>query len=307
MDHSLFLKDKGIYLSGNNYYYHSDKSKVTNTHEIVRLKSIKVPPSWNSIWYASNKKCHIQAYGIDSSGKKQYILNINWINSKKCEKFSRMKLFNKKIIHFKKLINRFTLDLTKENIIKVLLSLMLDTHIRVGNEIYSKNNKTYGLTTLLKKHLKVNDYYSFEFVGKSGIKHNIKINTRYNQILSLLLKNRNPQDNLFYYHQDNSKININSDDLNDYIKSNLGKEFTCKDFRTYSANILFIETFLKNSKGNDNIKKIIQKSIEEAALKLGHSKGISKKSYISDSLINYCLDSFDSAVKLSPLELFDKV
>ena len=85
-----------------------------------------------------------------------------------------MKLFSKKIIHFKKLINKFTLDFTKENIIKVLLSLMLDTHIRVGNEIYSRTNKTYGLTTFRKKHLveKEHEYY-FIFVGKSKIQHTI--------------------------------------------------------------------------------------------------------------------------------------
>ena len=71
MDHKVYLKDPGIYKNNNKYFFHKNKKEVTNSVELERLNSIKVPPAWISVWYASNKKCHIQVHGIDSSGKKQ--------------------------------------------------------------------------------------------------------------------------------------------------------------------------------------------------------------------------------------------
>ena len=100
---------------------------------------------------------------------------------------------------------------------------------------------------------------------------------------------------------------ITSDDLYNFLKDNMGKDYTCKDFRTYSANVLFIKYFLKNSKGKFNVKKIILKSIDETAYQLGHTRSISRKSYISNNLIDYCLDSFESAASCSAKELLCKV
>ena len=318
MDYSLFLRDPGIYTLNGKYYNLKTKKKITDEKIINRLNSIKVPPAWKNVWYAYYKKCHIQVHGIDQSGKKQYILNEAHITNKKYEKFHRMKELVKKINSFKKLIsiNNYT-DLSKENIIKLLFNLLLETHIRVGNEVYSKNNKTYGLTTLRKRHLicsnnssNNNEEYFFNFVGKSKIEHSIRIPEKYYPlIIKLRNGNNSKNNNFFWYLSKGNKINISSDILNEYIKKNMGEQFTCKDLRTYSANVLFIEYFLKNvNSKNDNSKnKIILESIKQSAEKLGHSKGICKKSYISDSLLNYCLDSFDSAKLESKDSLLNKL
>ena len=143
--------------------------------------NLRVPPSWVDVKYYKNS--HIKATGIDSKGKKQYILDEEYILNQNTEKFNRLKLFVRKIDSFKKKIgfnDTISLSLDKENIIKLLFNLLLDTHIRVGNEIYSKNNKTYGLTTLRKRHLILkNEKYYFRFTGKSNIKHCILVPERY--------------------------------------------------------------------------------------------------------------------------------
>ena len=296
MNHSIFLKDPGIYKKNTNYYYHLNNKKVTDTTKLEFLKNIYVPPAWDKLWYASNKNCHIHVHGIDSSGKRQYILNPAWIQSKKYEKFKRMILFTKKIpLFFKKIkINYSRPSTDKEYIIKLLFNLLLDTHIRVGNEIYSRTNKTYGLTTLRKKHLveKEHEYY-FIFVGKSKIQHTIKIPSKYYTFLSTISLPLNNSDHLF---RDNSGELITSESLNEYLKENMGPSFTCKDFRTYSANVLFIESFKKLSKNTKlKPKEVVLKSIIHSSNLLGNSKNICKKSYISDTLLNYCTDSFTSA------------
>ena len=105
MDHKLYLSDPGIYKKGV-HFYHNGSNKLVNDLKILhRLSSFKVPPAWNNVWYASNKKCHIQVHGTDQSGKKQYILSQKWINNAKYAKFQRMKSFMKDLSSFKRKIN----------------------------------------------------------------------------------------------------------------------------------------------------------------------------------------------------------
>jgi len=303
MDHKKYLSDPGIFKKGNKFYYNKNKKEVTDLLNLNRLTKFRVPPAWKNVWYASSKKCHIQVYGIDSAGKKQYILSEDWVNNSKYNKFNRMKCFIKDLNSFKRKI-KMDNTLTRSNIIHLLFNLLIDTHIRVGNEIYADQNKTYGLTTLRQKHLiKSNGNYYFSFVGKSKIKHDIEIPNVYNTIINkLVTSNKNKP--LFYY--DNFKI-ISSEELNEYLKDNMGKDYTCKDFRTYSANILFIKAFLKNCKsGLAPVKKTILKSIDDSAELLGHTRTISRKSYISNNLIDYCTDNYSDAVRSTLSELLTK-
>lgn len=284
MDHKLYLSDPGIYKKGV-HFYHNGSNKLVNDLKILhRLSSFKVPPAWNNVWYASNKKCHIQVHGTDQSGKKQYILSSSWVNNAKFEKYTRMKKFIRNLPAFKrhvKLAKNENFN-SKESLMKLLFNLLIDTHIRVGNEIYAQSNKTYGLTTLRQKHF---DGSSFVFTGKSKIKHSISIPEEYIVYLKKLVLSDKSKF-LFWYGNNQT---IDSEELNIYLKENMGQDYTCKDFRTYSANILFIKAFLKNIKKGNNVKKIILKSIDSAAEFLGHSRNISRKSYISDNLLNYCL------------------
>uniref|UniRef100_A0A6C0I831 DNA topoisomerase n=1 Tax=viral metagenome TaxID=1070528 RepID=A0A6C0I831_9ZZZZ len=292
-----------MYKSQNKFYYHRNNQLVTDNKILSRINSIRVPPAWVNVWYSCNKNDHIQVYGYDTSGKKQYILSPDWILNSNNQKFNKMKYFFKDLVSFKKKIKLNDFELNKQNLINLLFNLLLDTHIRVGNEKYAEQNNTYGLTTLLQKHLKVDDNnYYISFLGKSKIKHLIKIPEEYNQIITKL-KLRDPYKKLFHYS--NGKT-ISAEQLNDYLKEHMG-DYTCKDFRTYSANTLFIKFFLKNCKKQNNVKKILIKSIDQSAELLGHSRSISKKSYISNHLLDYCVNQFESACVATTAELVSKI
>jgi DNA topoisomerase-1 len=303
MNHSIYLKDPGIYKKNNIFYYHADNKKVTERETLTRLQSFRVPPAWQNVWYSSNKKCHVQVHGTDQSGKKQYILSETWITNARYKKYNRMKLFMKDIVSFKKKIKLTNCDITYENVTRLLFNLLMDTHIRVGNEKYAVHNKSYGLTTLRQKHFLNN---TFVFTGKSGIPHSVSVPDVYVPFLRKL-KNGDGKSPLFWYPDGSNIKTISSEELNDYIKENMGKDYTCKDFRTYSANVVFIKAFLKNSKKNFTVKQVILKSIDDSARELGHSRSISRKSYISNNLLDYCLDSFESASKDSPGGLLSRV
>ena len=304
MNHTSYLRDPGIYKQNNIFYYKKKDQLVTDPKILERVNSFVVPPAWKNVWYASSSRCHIQVHGIDTGGKKQYILSQKWINNAKYSKFQRMKTFMKDIASFKRKIKLKGVVLTRETLIHLLFNLLMDLHIRVGNEIYVPNS--YGLTTLRQKHLKlVNGRYQFEFIGKSGIEHTISIPVEYNVWFDRL-RGGSQNKHLFLFQG----TPIQSEDLNEYLKRYMGKEYTCKDFRTYSANVLFIHSFLKNSKKvvkSTQIKKCVLSSIDESAKLLGHTRTISRKSYISNTLLDYCLDSFGKASKLSESELLELV
>jgi DNA topoisomerase-1 len=306
MNHSIYLKDPGIYKKLNVFYNHSDNKRVTDQSTLIRLEKFRVPPAWEKVWYSSNKKCHVQVHGIDQSGKKQYILSEEWVKNARYEKYNRMKSFMKDLVNFKKKIKLSNLETSYENILKLLFNLLIDTHIRVGNEKYVGSNGTYGLTTLRQKHF-VGD--SFVFTGKSGVCHTISVSDEYLPFLRKLKLTSSGSGNkpLFWYLGDGTAVKtISSEELNEYLKKQMGKDYTCKDFRTYSANVLFIKAFLKNSKLLNSVKKIILKSIDDSAKELGHSRNISRKSYISNNLLDYCVDSFESAVRESPSSLLSR-
>jgi DNA topoisomerase-1 len=300
MNHSSYLRDPGIYKQNGVFYYTKKNKIVTDPKTLERVNSFVVPPAWKNVWYASSSRCHIQVHGIDTGGKKQYILSQKWINNAKYSKFQRMKTFMKDLGSFKRKIKLKSVVLNKETLTHLLFHLLLDLHIRVGNEIYVPNS--YGLTTLRQKHLKwVNGKYQFQFIGKSGIEHIVDIPSEYTPWFDKL--RGNSQNKHIFLFQGTP---IQSEDLNEYLKRFMGKEYTCKDFRTYSANILFIHSFLKNAKKvlkQTQVKKCVLHSIDESAKLLGHTRNISRKSYISNTLLDYCLDSFDKASKLSTAEL----
>jgi DNA topoisomerase-1 len=313
MDHKLYLSDPGIYRLGDKFYYHKNKQQV-DSKTYQRVSRFVVPPAWRNVWYASRERCHIQVCGIDQSGKKQYILSEKWIQNSKFQKFNRMKQFIRDLGKFKRKIKLTGITINRETLICLLFNLLIDLHIRVGNEIYAEQNGSYGLTTLRQKHLKLkNGVFSLQFVGKSGISHTVVVPSEYNRWFQLLIVT-NPTKPLFHYKNGSEHFSVSSEELNDYLKRHMGKEYTCKDFRTYSANMLFIKSFLKNSKSSKQNsskqikpKKIVLNSIDESARQLGHSRNISRKSYISENLIDYCVDSFSTAALLSPSELLGKV
>jgi len=299
-----YLTDKGIYKNGGRYYYNKNNSRVVGSTDLSRLNKLIVPPAWSSVWYASSEKSHIQVHGIDQGGKKQYILSDSWNSKRKQDKYTRIKLFVQRINSFKRKIAIRDSDyIDREYVIKLLFNLLISTHIRVGNDIYALNNKTYGLTTLLQKHF-VNN--KFVFTGKSNIHHSVAVPPRFVNIIKRFVSN-NKSDPLFYYSLNGNKRIITSGELNDYLKRNMGEEYTCKDFRTYSANIIFIESFLKESKMNSNPKKTVLKCIDYTSEKLGHTRNICRKSYISTNLMNYCIDNYSKASTESVESLINRV
>jgi len=213
--------------------------------------------------------------------------------------------FVKKLNKFWKQIEK---DLNNKNnkikIISYMFMILKETHIRVGNIKYYKNNNSVGLTTLKKSniYLKNPSMVLLKFKGKSNVYHEISIlNPKIVRFIKKICKNKKKSDWLFT----NNNIRINSLDMNIYLKKNIGNEFKMKDFRTVSANIIFIDT-IKQINDKYTINQSINKSLKTTAEKLGHNKSTSKKSYVSEEIINYYKNNRKQFIKSGTLKILKK-
>lgn len=274
--------------NGYKYYYVKNKSVITK-EDHDRILNLKLPPAWNNVWISGDNKSDIQAVGIDSKNRKQYKYNEKHTIEAEKKKFLRLFEFIKSIPKLdRNLKTHEKLHVyDKRRIIVTMLQLVKELHFRVGKEQYAQKNKSYGISSLKKTHLKIEgELIKFNFKGKSNKRLTYSLrDSVIKSHLQMLLKLNGPK--LFQYIDDNNSIRRVTDlDLNQYIQKYMGKDFTVKDFRTYAANFYFIKALLNETKKHsNNIKKNIINAIKVSAKHLSHTRNISKKSYI----MAYCI------------------
>lgn len=251
-------------------------------------KKLGVPPAWTNVEICKNKKEKVHVRGIDNKGRYQYIYRKEWNDKASKTKFIRIKKFIKKIPYIKRLFlyNENSSD-NKKKLICLIIRLLLCSYIRIGNESYEKENKTYGLCTMKKNHcrIKENDIY-FNFIGKKGKCQNIIIKSRREIVKKIKKLRRIPGEYLFQYIENGNIRKINAYEVNQFIYDKIGK-YTCKDFRTYGANKEIYDFLRKREipKNKTDVNKNLSDAMNHVSNKLGNTKTICKKSYISKKLI----------------------
>jgi len=256
---------------------HGDKFKYSGASkdDQERINKLRIPPMWKNVKIDPSNKSNIQATGYDSKNRKQYIYNKAFTEKTKILKFKKMNTFD--YSKYSRIIKHYMAkcDLSKDCIIANVIKIMEDLNIRVGNESYKKENGSYGITTLLKKHLTGN---TLVFIGKKGIKHTKCIkNDKSLAFIKRVLSTRGP--NLFYHASGN---NVTSSDLNNFLKTKVQTNITCKDIRTYCANKIFINYMKKIKLGSTETekKRNVNLGIDYTAAELGNTRKICKDSYI---------------------------
>lgn len=278
----MWYKRIGDYKSGFKYY--KNNNEITND-KLLFFKSLKIPPAYNNVSINSNKNSKILAFGFDSKNRKQVIYHPKFIKEQTNKKYERFIRLEKEIPKIKNIIFK---DIKSTNIkkkeIAIILFMILNCGFRIGNDKYVKENNSYGLTTLEFRHLIFNKKnIIIEFVGKKGVINKSICNniTIYNYLLNKKTKS-NEDSRVFSYHFNETIYNINSKDVNIYLKK-INNEITSKDLRTWNANHLFIKYI-----NNENIlkeKNPIKKAIEMVAFDLHNTPAICRKSYLHPEII----------------------
>jgi DNA topoisomerase I len=269
-------------------YYRPDGSRITDRDEIDRLNKIALPPAYTDAWFCPHPNGHIQATGIDARGRKQYRYHVDFRAAQEADKYERTADFGRALgkLRAKVEADLAGRKLARDTVVAAVVRLLDRGHIRVGNEAYAKENKSFGATTLRNRHAKVDGAkLRLEYVGKSGKKQRLTIEDR--RLASIVRRTQDlPGQHLFEYVDDDGQPHpVGSGEVNDYIKDATGGDFTAKHFRTWGASLLAFEHILATAKdGKLNLKPML----EAVAAALGNTPEISRKSYIHPALIELC-------------------
>ena len=270
-------------------YFDGDK-RVTDRDEIDRLNSLALPPAYVDAWFCRDANGHLQATGKDARGRKQYRYHPDFRAKNEASKYDGCREFGEalpKIRHrVERDLARRTLD--RDQVLSAVVRLLDTEHMRIGNEQYARDNKSFGLSTLRSRHVrKKNGRMKMRYTGKHGIVHEATITDA--SLKRIVAKCQElPGQMLFQFlNEDGEPQPISSSDVNDYIRDASGGDFTAKHFRTWGASVIFFEQLLASA---DDERKTLKTVLEPVAEALGNTVTMSRKSYVHPCLIEALQD-----------------
>lgn len=276
-------------------YLDAKGETVEDEATLKRIKALAIPPAWQEVWICAQANGHLQATGRDAKGRKQYRYHAKWRNVRDEVKYERMINFGKALPQIRAEVDRALKlpGLPREKVLATIVYLLEATMMRVGNEEYARTNKSFGITTLRNRHVKVDGSdVEFRFRGKSGVYHKIHVHDR--RLARIIRSSRDlPGQELFQYvDEDGETHSIDSSDVNDYLRAITGEDYTAKDFRTWSGTVLAAMALQEFEKfdSETQAKKNIVRAIESVAEKLGNTPSVCRKCYVHPAVLDAYLE-----------------
>jgi DNA topoisomerase-1 len=272
-------------------YLAADGSSVRERRTLARIRALAIPPAWTDVWICARDDGHLQATGRDARGRKQYRYHQRWREIRDETKYGRMIDFAGALPAIRRQAARDLArpGLPREKVLAAVVRLLETTFIRVGNEEYARENDSFGLTTLRDRQVRVRGAtLKFRFRGKSGVEHEIALA---DPKLARIVRRMHelPGEELFQYVDADGKSRaIESTDVNAYLRSVAGEEFTSKDFRTWAGTVLCARALrrLEAPQSEADGKRKLAEAVESVARKLGNTKAVCRKCYIHPALID---------------------
>lgn len=276
-------------------YLDANGRAVRDTETLARIKRLAIPPAWTDVWICPTAHGHLQATGRDARGRKQYRYHADWSAVRDGAKFERTIAFGRALPRIRRQVEKDLKapHLTRRKVLAAMVRLLETTLVRIGNEEYAKQNRSYGLTTLRDRHVRIRGgNLRFEFRGKSGKDHEIDL---HDPRLAEIVKRTQelPGQELFQYlDEDGQQVKVGSADVNEYLREIAGEEFSAKDFRTWAGTVLAavalreFEAFQTKAQA----KKNLVEAISRVASRLGNTPAVCRKCYIHPVVLESYLD-----------------
>lgn len=265
---------------------HSLRDRAT----LARIRRLAIPPAWESVWICPAANGHIQAHGRDARGRKQYRYEARWSEVRSATKFHKMVAFSRVLPRIRAACERDLAgrDLSRDKVLATTVRLLELTHVRVGNEEYTRANGSFGLTTLRTRHVHIDGAtVRFRFRGKSGKARDVGVHDR--RLARVLAQcSELPGHELFQYvAEDGTLHGIDSGDVNEYIRRVAGEEFTAKDFRTWAGTVLALKTLcaLGPCASKGHVRKNLVDCVKVVAAHLGNTPAVCKRSYVHPAIL----------------------
>jgi DNA topoisomerase-1 len=276
-------------------YRNPDGSLVEDESTLARIRKLAIPPAYENVWICRNPNGHLQAVGRDARGRKQYRYHPRWREVRDEAKYGKMLLFGRKLPVIRQQVEKDLArpGMPRRKVLATIVRLLEKTLARVGNEEYTKANKSFGLTTLRNRHARVQgSRVMFDFRGKHGIQCHVELQDRRLARIVTRLREIPGQDLFEYIDEDGQPRSVGSEDVNEYLREITGEEITAKDFRTWAATNLAALALreLQEFDSEAKRKKNVAQAVEAVAKMLGNTPAICRKCYVHPAIFEGYLD-----------------
>jgi DNA topoisomerase-1 len=270
-------------------------NRITDPARIERIEALVIPPAWKDVWISPNARATLQATGIDSAGRRQYLYHPDFRAQQEQAKFDKLVSFAEKLPDLRAAMaaDMEREGLERERVAAVAVRLINLGWFRVGSERYVKRHRTFGITTLTKKHVTVRgSRIAFRFKGK----HNVQIRTaivdaELARTLRDLLELPGGR-RLFRYECEGMLLPLDGRKLNDYIREHMGEEFTAKDFRTWGGTLIAAIALAEHGVADTETKakRAVAGVMRTVGERLGNTPAVARASYVSPAVVEQYFD-----------------
>jgi DNA topoisomerase IB len=274
-------------------YLDPDGARVDDDETLARIRALAIPPAWRDVWICQDARGHIQATGIDAAGRKQYRYHDDWRARRDAAKFDDMVAFARALPRLRRRVAR---DLRREQLdeprVEACAVRLLDVGLlRVGGEDYAARNGSYGLTTLLRRHVRVQrDGLLLDFPAKSGQRRRqLVTDEQVREVVRLLKRRRGGGPELLAWKRDGRWVDLKAEHVNAYLKQATGGDFSAKDFRTWNATALCAVALAARAgdAGSRTAReRVVRAAIAEVALFLGNTPAVCRRSYVDPRVVD---------------------
>lgn len=272
-------------------YIAADGARVRDEATIARIRKLAIPPAYKKVWICPHDNGHLQAIGVDALGRKQYRYHAQWQAIRSQNKFTHMLEFAETLPHLRRQtdrdLKRPSLDRTR--VLATAIRVLDSTLIRVGNERYTKQHGSFGLTTLQNRHVAIRGaHVFFHFIGKSKQSRELHVDDP--TLAKILRRCRDlPGQRLFEYLDEHGQVQtLGSADINAHLHALTGHELTAKDFRTWGGTVHAAVTLARlgpASSATQTERNIVQ-AVKAVAARLGNRPATSRKYYIHPAILD---------------------
>jgi DNA topoisomerase-1 len=261
--------------------------------DLDRLHELKIPPAWTDVAVSRSAKAKVQAVGKDKAGRWQYRYNDRAVIEREQKKYDRLVAFGRALPRLRKEIDRGLAlpDLPRDRVVACILRILSTCFMRPGSEVYAKENGSFGIATLRKRHVSVRgDVVRFDYEGKSKQRQVRELRDR--RVARAVRKMMElPGRELFQYRDEEGKVvNLSRRMINDRIKELMGESFSAKDFRTWAGTMICANVLARLHReavdGVTDRRKMLTAAVKETAVQLGNTPAVCKSSYIWPSILS---------------------
>lgn len=283
-------------------YFAYGGRRVTDKEVLERIAALAIPPAWTDVWICPHPNGHIQATGVDAAGRRQYRYHDEWRTRRDREKFDRMLDFARALPAIRAhVLSQLAGDgLTRERVLACAVRLLDLGFFRIGTETYAAQNKTFGLATMRREHVRIarDGSIHFDYVAKTGKRHVVSMaDPDVLEVVSALKRRRRGGGELLAYRDGTSWRDVRSGDINDYLHEISRAELTAKDFRTWNATVLAAVALAVSTEAPTTAaarNRAVARAIQEVAHYLGNTPAVCRSSYVDPRVI----DCFNAGVTI---------